>query len=1139
MTSKLFFISTWLFVLFFLFASVLSVDCIWPEQKCVGNDKYQCNDLGSWEYFSTCPSGTICIMQTSTSIYAVCEATTSENITTTTTTIIELTTTPMELTTTPGETTTSTISATTIPQLIGEYTRIDTSNNRIIIGEALNNARDMITKTDLPNLLADGKVTDSLGTSYPYSQNIQLNGNAHVYYSRSDDDLLDPKLHIEMEPVSGKPTYTTGVTFSKSLPVSSPNVTMKLYSTINLFGKGYAIGKSDYNTLVLYDESNTYLLREGESTTQYFGDNSYTIKVEGVSSAYSGVVSVNGISNSVTQGNVYNIAGLDVYVSSVYYYPKEGGVSSMKLIIGYSKITLENGDEVLFGTSDYVENTLVTINGDSNTNTISSFTISTPAQDSNHDDIEIGESYTDPVWKTFNLKFLSTTPSLNSLTKDSIVIPSSSDSASIRFTDYSGYEKTINFAYDNDTTAGTVTLYLMDSNSYEIHVKEGDRIYYKDYVVVNKGDNTQLLQLSNVPAGQIRTTDVLRFTDVFTGTTYEHTFTSSEIKANSCSGGAGANVAMRIGSQDYYVMVCNASAKASSYAMITWDDRIFYKGYITVNKGGDTHFLQLTNVPSGQIRITDVLRFTDQSTGAVYEHTFTSDEIGANSCSSGVGANVIMRIGLQDYYVMVCNASTKINSYVVITWKDPNVYPGDTGADYGIPGYITFLPGIKAKNGEYVHFVNSYTEFSNGDVVILPGSNAGNTHTVDSSNSKTFKVGQVDYTYDHTTGTITPTHLKDYSVGVMVLEEERYDGTKHAIYVGIGKTGTVTQTVDVALPTFSDTTSTRDGSGGVEYTTWGSNPDIKSAMDAYGTLVTYDSLVQTEAIITYPYHQLHNDIIILVTEVPIETTSTTISTTTTSTISSTTTTPQETTTPTTTLSTTTILKCSDSDLGQNYTTYGVCTDYSNSYKDECEDMYNLKENICVLQDFCTIVLVDCRVVVGEDYVCFKGECLYAPTTTTTTTIPSLGCQGDLSLRTYVTTWWGDGCNPSRTRESNGAVTGDCVDFMVSGMSGPGCESKKVYIREGDCSGTEHCSCTGKTGCSCRIRAPMPVVEYPEYYYGHIRGTYNFFACIDLNGNGVYESNEQDSKILYVDSKYAPLGLLDSIRSFFARLFGFA
>jgi hypothetical protein len=661
----------------------------------------------------------------------------------------------------------------------GEYTRLDTPSGKIIIGETLNNVRNVITKTNLPILLMDGRVTDDAGISYPYSQEIQLNDNAHVYYSNSDQDLMDPAVHIEMEPFSDKPTYTTRVTFSKSIPIDTAYL---IDETIKLFGKEYMIGSgSDYDTLILYGASNTLTMREGEEVKVNIGGTDYTVGVGGVSNTTTAVITVNGVPESINKGTTMKIAGLDVYLADVFYYPKEGQVSHVKVSLGSQKLTLEDDNEVLFGTNDYVNNTLVMINGDAISNEISSFSISTPAQNPYVNDIEIGESYEDPVWKTFILEFSSTTPDLNSNTKDLIVIQSSSDSASIKFTNYEGYVKIIQFAYDNDTSAGTVTPYLMDSNSYKIHIKEGDHIYYKDYIVVNKGDDTHLLQLTNIPAGEIKTTDTIRFTDIFTDT--------------------------------------------------------------------------------------------------VYEHTFISNEIGSNSCKSGSGAKFTMSIGKEDYYIQVCNATTKIDGYLMVTWDDVTVYPDDTGADYGIPGHITFLPGIKARNGEYIYFVNNYTKFNYGDVVILPGSNMFNTYTIPTSAASiVFEIGEIQYIYDFSTRTITPTALKNYLVGIMILEEKRFDETKHAIYIGIDKTGTLTQTVNVALPTFSDTTNTRDGNGEVGYTTWGSNSNIKSAMDAYGTLVTYDSLIQTEAIISYPVDQLYTDIIIATDETPVETTTTTSTT---------------------------------------------------------------------------------------------------------------------------------------------------------------------------------------------------------------------------------------------------------------------
>jgi hypothetical protein len=102
----------------------------------------------------------------------------------------------------------------------------------------------------------------------------------------------------------------------------------------------------------------------------------------------------------------------------------------------------------------------------------------------------------------------------------------------------------------------------------------------------------------------------------------------------------------------------------------------------------------------------------------------------------------------------------------------------------------------------------------------------------------------------------------------MILEGKRFDNTKHAIYSGIDATGTTIYKVHVTQPTFSDTTS---------YILWGSNTYISSAMDAYGTLVTYNSHDEAGATIVIPKQQLYTDIFI--TSIPpnrVDTTTTTV-----------------------------------------------------------------------------------------------------------------------------------------------------------------------------------------------------------------------------------------------------------------------
>jgi len=647
----------------------------------------------------------------------------------------------------------------------GEGTRLDTSNNRIIMGECLNNARTTITDTELPTLLADGILYGDDGTAYAYTQDIMTNASACLYYSRSDNDLEDPKLHIEMQASTGYPTYKTKITFSKAVPVNSTDV---VDNTITLFGADYSIGSgSDSNTLILYGGADTQVINEGEEVTVTVGGTEYTIGVGGVSGTTTAVISVNGVSESMTQGNTKKISGLDVYLSAVYYYPKEGQVSQAKVSLGSQKITLEDGSEILLGTNDYIDETEVKISGTSTTNTISSFEVEVPAQDEEDDSLEVGQSFSDPVWGTFKLELSGTTPDIDSTAGDVITITGSSDTTSIKFTDYGGTEKTIQFTYDNNTASGTVTLFLQDSSSREYIVKESEHVVYKDYVIVDKADDTHLLQLDSIPSGDVRTTDIIRFTDIFSGTLYEHTFTSTEIT-----------------------------------------------------------------------------------------------DTGANISS--------MRLGSQDYIIEFFNASSKSDGYIKIYWSDTNALSGDSAASAGVPGYYTLFPQIKANNGEYIIFVNNYTTVPNGSTVVLPAQGrAKESETIDITSyaaGYTSLENKINYTYVNQSGTtitVVPTPLKAYSTGIMILEEERADNYYHAIYIGITETGTTTKTVKVDRPTFSDTASTTTGTGGVTFTTWGSDTYTSEAIDAWGALVKYYNKDEASATITYPDTQLYADIFIL------------------------------------------------------------------------------------------------------------------------------------------------------------------------------------------------------------------------------------------------------------------------------------
>jgi hypothetical protein len=117
-----------------------------------------------------------------------------------------------------------------------------------------------------------------------------------------------------------------------------------------------------------------------------------------------------------------------------------------------------------------------------------------------------------------------------------------------------------------------------------------------------------------------------------------------------------------------------------------------------------------------------------------------------------------------------------------------------------------------------------------------------------------------------------------------------------------------------------------------------------------------------------------------------------------------------------------------------------------------------------------------------------------------------------------------------------------VKAIATGLMGTACYGKTIQITRDSCSGPKICSCESKgTGCSCSFKATLPSIGG-----GYFHSEYNYYACVDKNGNGDYlDFGEQGFAMLIVRRKipFIPLGLIETIsqiiKSFvqaFAQLF---
>jgi hypothetical protein len=383
---------------------------------------------------------------------------------------------------TAGHATTDTVVAGTTTFSVNDGVGVDTSNTKIYLGDALTKTglRNTVTSVNLPTLLASGTLTDDTGTNFKYDQYVTFGGGT-ITYGTSGGDLSDPELYLDIGSSTATPLYNLTLTFNKLLNLSSTDIQG---NALEIFGGKYTVGAGSSfdgttDKLILFGSSNVQTLSEGDEKTITIEGTDHTVKLWGVSSASVAVVSVDGTSKEITQGNSYSIEGVTVYADSIFYYPKETQVSQAKLSFGSQKITLEDGTTVKTGQSDdTVDGTFVDLVGTA-AQGISKLTIVIAAKDSSNDFILGGSTWTDPLFDNVKVAFGGLTGGVT----DAITVDNSGTTASsLTFTDYRGNEKTITWAYTPSTSFAPA---LNASSTREYRVMEGETMKKNDYILVS------------------------------------------------------------------------------------------------------------------------------------------------------------------------------------------------------------------------------------------------------------------------------------------------------------------------------------------------------------------------------------------------------------------------------------------------------------------------------------------------------------------------------------------------------------------------------------------------------------------------------------------------------------------------------
>lgn len=404
----------------------------------------------------------------------------------------------------------------------GAGATLSTENTQLYFGEGFDKSglTSTLTQSDF-DLLESGEVSNVDGENYGYDQYVAVGDKSTGLAVPEDAD--DATLLVDAGTDATSPLYTSQITFNKPLNAS---LAAEEDADITLFGTDYTFSDESMvgdGGLVLFGGQDAATISEAESQTLTVDGNDIELEVDSVTSGPSANVVINGdLENNVAEGDTFNIDGIDeeVRVDTIVYrgdlnYGQRGRVV---FSVGSEKLVLEDGEPVLVGSNEEdVEGTEVTINGGgpSPGDEVSKLEVGVAAEDDESADIEAGTKMMDPVFDTFGFYFGGVNPEQMAESRSTIEVNGGSDVGTVDVVNSDGDSATLNVWETENTNDANGDLY---SDDYDWALFEGANMTEDDYTIVDSGDFTHVLELTDVEGTDAE--DQVEFEDAHTGASY-------------------------------------------------------------------------------------------------------------------------------------------------------------------------------------------------------------------------------------------------------------------------------------------------------------------------------------------------------------------------------------------------------------------------------------------------------------------------------------------------------------------------------------------------------------------------------------------------------------------------------------------
>lgn len=376
--------------------------------------------------------------------------------------------------------------------------RVAQSGKDLLLGVGLNETKDRLTRSDLPDLLRDGTLRiDSKNRDFSYDQEILL-GGVSVKFGTDATDLDDPALYLETDDA----VWTYVLNFRQDVDFTAANDS----ESFEMLGKMFTIDPNINagGNIILFGSEETTLLQLNQPQTLTSDGQSYTLEVVGGNTAGTGtvVLEVNGVRRTVSSQDSVTIAGLEVYVKDIFVTDIPSLDASANVFVGSQKIELQPAANASTASFDSVEVNGRSVNGveakvvASNDNAdISEIHFQFSPRDlsgdvEGFDEVNFllaGESVADPVFGTVEVRFEGPNMALDSSSKAHVRFAQSGRNMELTYTGQDG--NTITFSPYALLSNNNVTLKADENNGrgYVGLVENGTHIARDQIFILQEG----------------------------------------------------------------------------------------------------------------------------------------------------------------------------------------------------------------------------------------------------------------------------------------------------------------------------------------------------------------------------------------------------------------------------------------------------------------------------------------------------------------------------------------------------------------------------------------------------------------------------------------------------------------------------